>query len=103
MNQRAENAFLALPVAIDAFDTDITPMLLLTELYHWVHINNTPHTLYPKDLDDLLDWYLCHDYLTSEQVEGLQQQLKSPDRENWLLAFIIIDAQKHKLWSTLTH
>jgi hypothetical protein len=45
-------------------------------------------------LPKLLDIYLKHGKITIAQADTLLAQLKSPDRENWYIAFCIIDSLK---------
>lgn len=102
MNESAENAFLALPVAIGEFESKIRRSYFDwdPDEIKWEHVNHTNQRLFQKNLFDLLAYY--HNdkqFLTKEQVETLQEQLRGEDREAWYLAFVLIDNLKHKLWT----
>jgi hypothetical protein len=103
MNQSAEMAFLALPVAIAEFELDMirrSPWSIADDEMKWQHINNTERALFPKNLLDLLKYYRDEVHLlTHAQTETLYNQLHGEDREAWYLAFVLIDNLKHKLWT----
>ena len=93
MNVRAEKAFIALPNAIDQIDTGII----------YSHDDSTTKDptfwMLKVDLTYLLHYYvndMC--FFTVDTFESLIKLLHSSDKGDWLIAFMSIDAQKHKLW-----
>ena len=105
MNHRAETAFINLPEAIDQFEKGIyypVSTTVETSMKFSGHMGVDPisdpsFADLRKDLSSLIYHYTGLGYFTQEEEEGLHKQLQSPDRENWLIAFTIIDNQKHKL------
>ncbi len=105
MNKRAECAFLALPEVIDQLDTGVRYLINIGIIKNtFVNPNEfaipkDPNFTYFKiDLTYLIEFYVNKGYLTQSQRESLYQQINSSDKENWLIAFMLIDNLKHKLW-----
>jgi len=91
MNVRAKKAFDALPKAIEQLDLGI--------IYsHAGYPKPDPtFTMFRIDLTYLIGHYIEKGIFMNRDYQGLMNQLDSPDKENWLIAFLIIDNQKTKL------
>lgn len=92
MNTRAEKVFLMLPKAIDQIDIGI--------IYSHDGSMNEDHDfiMFRIDLTYLLIFYQEKRFFNQKQIKSLTEQLNSKCREDWLLAFIIIDSQRERLW-----
>lgn len=100
MNQSAENGFLALPIAIAEFETNVSDVRLNNHNgIIWEHINNTNQRLFPKDFCELMDYYQNIGLLCARDNYNLRCMIQSVSREDWYLAFVIVDNLRHKLWS----
>ena len=60
-------------------------------LYCWHHHVKPFQKIYRKDIHGLLHVLFHDNYITETQKENLTKQFESPDRENWLVAFMFID------------
>lgn len=92
MNIRAKRVFTSLPIAIDKFDSGIIYD------YDQVGKRNPEFTMLRIDLTYLIDFYFHKAFLTNAEQKGLNELLNSEDRQNWLVAFVIINELRHKLW-----
>ena len=112
MNKQAKKALAYLPLAIDAHNNnmvwayhyyEIDPNDLIEKKgykrgYGWCTDKSSPGNIdvsmsdFRKDLLHLLfHYYRGKNLITLEQCRSLISQVQSPDRENWLVAFMIID------------
>jgi len=101
MNIRAEKAFTYLPTAIDQIDKGMYYSFKygLADDPDNLMLYDTEFKNFKVDLTYLLDYYKEIKYFSEEEVKTLKAQMFSPDRENWLVAFTVVDNQKHKLWT----
>lgn len=92
MNRRAEKVFIALPNAIDQIDMGII------YAHDGSDVPDPTFTMFRIDLTYLIGHYIKKGFFTNNNYQSLMDQLDSKDKGDWLIAFMSIDAQKHKLW-----
>ena len=94
MNIRAEKALRLLPTVIDQIDMGI----VYTFQYGFYDppTDEQPDETFKNfkvDMTYLLKHCLETKIFTPQQIETLKLQITSPDKENWLLAFVVIEAK----------
>lgn len=100
MDRYTEHVFTQLPKVIDQLNLGIMYFENIeNDTGRAVRIDLNYKT-FREQTQYLIAYYVNKGFFTMEQRESLLAQLASPDKENWMVAFTIIDNQKHKQWDS---